>query len=108
MIFAVGSEKVSANGEFVEEDATTYMGSDGMYIPSELASKYLVKTEKDLSEEDVLNLGLDVYISDDYNFIAVGESLNINDENAESVIMKFGVYVSPDGKDTNKGYPSFG
>ena len=106
LIFAVGSEKVSANGEFVEEDATTYMGSDGMYIPSELASKYLVKTEKDLSEEDVLNLGLDVYISDDYNFIAVGESLNINDENAESVIKKFGVYVSSEGKDTNKGYPS--
>ena len=74
MVFVAGSNKILLNGEVVEETAETYMGSDGIYIPSELANKYLVKTTSDLSEADLRNLGLNVYVSDEYDFIAVGES----------------------------------
>lgn len=103
MVFVAGSNKILLNGEVVEETAETYMGSDGIYIPSELANKYLVKTTSDLSEADLRNLGLNVYVSDEYDFIAVGESLNVSDDNAKDLIMQFGVYASPDGNDSNIG-----
>jgi len=103
IVFVAGSNRILLNGEVVEETAEAYMGSDGIYIPSELADKYFVETASDLSEEDLKNLGLSVYVSDEYGFIAVGEELNVGDDNAKALIMQFGVYASPEGNDSNIG-----
>ena len=106
VVFAQGANSVLVNGELVSEETGIYKDGDNFVIPAELASKYIVETDVDLTSEDISNLGWGVYVSDEYGFIAVGDDVDFDDAQALETINKFGIFVSPDGDDANAGYAS--
>lgn len=92
-------------GEAIEELEAPYKGEDGIYIPSTLATKYFVVTDKDILASEIKNLGFEVYINEELGVVSVGNT-GIDDSNAEETVKSLGIYVSPDGSDENPGYAS--
>ena len=106
IIFAEGGRGVLNNGNVVDEKISIYQDGNGFVIPAELASKYIISTDTDLSEKDIKSLGVDVYVSDEFGFIAIGDDVDFDKQSEVETIKKFGIYVSPDGDDKNPGYSS--
>ena len=105
VIFANNSNVVVADGEPYEEEIRVSKNAGGFVIPQSLASKYL-GIESSLTEADIAQRGIGYYVSDKYDFIAIGDNVVFDAEAEENAIKQFGIYVSPYGDDTNSGYSS--
>ena len=105
VIFANNSNFVVADGVATEEETSVSKNSSGFVIPQELASKYL-GINSSLTEAELAQEGIGYYVSDKYDFIAVGDDIVFDTAAEENAIKKFGIYVSPTGDDSNSGYSS--
>ena len=104
--FSPDTNVILVDGEAVVEEILIEKDENGFIVPAALASKYIVNTDKDLSLDDIRNLGIGVYESEDYNFVVIGDEVKLNDTKAQETVAKFGIYVSPNGSDENAGYAS--
>ena len=105
VVFAENTKVVLVDGEPVEDETGVAKGENGFVIPAATASKYF-DIDSDLTAEDIAARGIGVYVSEDYDFIAVGDDVSFSASTEQAAIKKFGIYVSTDGSDDNAGYCS--
>ena len=106
LIFAAGSRVVIKDNEKIEINYEPYLKEGKVYIPGNLAEEFLMTGDKDFCAQDLEDAGFSVYESQEYGFLAVGNVSEIGTQDEENIIKQFGIYISPDGNDSNEGYPT--